>query len=164
MCKVNVVKTCQKKQQNYKIMSGNEHPVHQITDKCLKLNTEKVKSEKCTLQRKTTTKFSTMVPKNMSSNETMQEDSQAFDMSSEDDFKSTISHFSINSGASGNDIFFNVNVCQSQEEVSESKDQNRGGNERLTSVTTTSTSMKANMKTGSSHSLILLNKTEDMSK
>lgn len=130
-------------------MSGNDKLEQIIKHKCSKL-LEKNNCAYITPQRKTTSKFSTMVPKARGSViEITQEESQTFHTSDED-FRSTSSHLSVDSEGSGNDLFFNANFCDPQEEISKCESRNRLANENSTSVTTTSTTMKENIKTGSS--------------
>lgn len=133
-------------------MSDNEN-TEKIKHKCTILETKNT----CRAQRKTTTKFSTMVPKtNQSDIELTQEDSQMFDTSNEDDFRSTTSHLSIDSTPSGNDIFFNVNLCQSH--ISKVEIEDQLVNENLMPVASNSTTMKQNIKTGSSHNILPVSK------
>lgn len=67
-------------------------------------------------RRKTTSKFSTMVPQARSTEvEVTQDESQMFDLSNDDDFRSSTS--SVNSTESGSSIFLSASGCQAVEIV-----------------------------------------------
>lgn len=76
-------------------------------------------------RRKTTTKFSTMVPQTEKSEvELTLEESQMLELTNDEDFVSATSHLSVASTESGNSIFVNADGCQALEVMLEIEDEN----------------------------------------
>lgn len=119
-------------------MSENDNPKQsQMQENHMKFKAQCFVEKSNAPHRKTTTKFSTMVPKLKSSHiEIAQDESQMFDLSNDEDFISTSSHSSLGSNESGNSIFLSANGCQAHEDIAKMENENE--------ISTTDKNMETN--------------------